>query len=84
MRYTKHALNNILRSLLTLSCTENLLPYSNETRYLEHPNGKVAQASHSLFVAFMSTGKESEKNDRVSLKEQLVFHYVQRSLLVFD
>lgn len=51
---------------------------------MEHPNGKVAQASHSLFTAFMSMGKESEKNDRVSLKEQLVFHYIQRSLLVFD
>ncbi|XP_019446733.1 PREDICTED: uncharacterized protein LOC109350062 isoform X1 [Lupinus angustifolius] len=49
--------------------------------YLEHPDGKVAQASHSLFVAFMSLGKESEKNDRVSLKEQLVFHYIQTSLL---
>ncbi|OIV99028.1 hypothetical protein TanjilG_32287 [Lupinus angustifolius] len=49
--------------------------------YLEHPDGKVAQASHSLFVAFMSMGKESEKNDRVSLKEQLVFHYIQTSLL---
>ncbi|KAE9620811.1 putative armadillo-like helical protein [Lupinus albus] len=49
--------------------------------YLEHPDGKVAQASHSLFVAFMSMGKESKKTDRVSLKEQLVFHYIQTSLL---
>ncbi|XP_061337392.1 uncharacterized protein LOC133284405 isoform X2 [Gastrolobium bilobum] len=49
--------------------------------YMEHLNGKVARASHSVFVAFMSMGKESEKNDKVSLKEQLVFHYIQRSLL---
>ncbi|KAL4337352.1 hypothetical protein HN51_047395 [Arachis hypogaea] len=49
--------------------------------YLEHPNGKVAQASHSLFAAFMSMGKESEENDIASFKEQLVFHYIQRSLL---
>ncbi|MED6112037.1 hypothetical protein PIB30_058015 [Stylosanthes scabra] len=51
--------------------------------YLEHPNGKVAQASHSLFAAFMTMGKESEENDTASLKEQLVFHYIQRSLLGF-
>ncbi|XP_057453875.1 uncharacterized protein LOC130745567 isoform X2 [Lotus japonicus] len=60
---------------------ENLLPYLNETRYMEHPNGKVAGASHSVFSAFMTLGKESEIKDRVSLKEQLVFHYIQRSLL---
>ncbi|KAI4317341.1 hypothetical protein L6164_025215 [Bauhinia variegata] len=51
--------------------------------YMEHPNGKVVRASHSLFVAFISFGKESDKNDRVSLKEQLVFYYIQRSLLGF-
>lgn len=49
--------------------------------YMEHPNGKVAGASHSVFSAFMTLGKESEIKDRVSLKEQLVFHYIQRSLL---
>ncbi|KAL5066197.1 hypothetical protein RYX36_027934 [Vicia faba] len=48
--------------------------------YMEHPNGKVARASHSVFTAFMSMGKESEKNDGVSLKEKLVFHYIQLSL----
>lgn len=51
---------------------------------MEHPNGKVARASHSMFTAFMTMGKESEKNDRVSLKEKLVFHYIKVSLLVFD
>ncbi|KAG5033539.1 hypothetical protein JHK85_017521 [Glycine max] len=40
-----------------------------------------ARASHSVFMAFMTMGKDSEKNDEVSLKEQLVFHYMQRSLL---
>ncbi|TKY49906.1 hypothetical protein E2542_SST27355 [Spatholobus suberectus] len=49
--------------------------------YMEHPNGKVARASHSVFMAFMTMGKDSEKNDKDSLKEQLVFHYMQRSLL---
>ncbi|KAK7322356.1 hypothetical protein VNO77_25735 [Canavalia gladiata] len=49
--------------------------------YIDHPNGKVARASHSVFMSFMTMGKESEKNDGVSLKEQLVFHYIQRSLL---
>ncbi|WJX36540.1 hypothetical protein P8452_24405 [Trifolium repens] len=48
--------------------------------YMEHPNGKVARASHSVFTSFMSTGKEPEKVDRVSLKEKLVFHYIQVSL----
>ncbi|KAJ4849631.1 hypothetical protein Tsubulata_017740 [Turnera subulata] len=46
--------------------------------YMGHPNGKVARASHSLFVAFVSSGKESE--ERASLKEQLAFYYIQRSL----
>ena len=49
---------------------------------MEHPNGKVARASHSVFTAFISMGKESEKMDRVSLKEKLVFHYIQVSLSV--
>ncbi|RHN60763.1 hypothetical protein MtrunA17_Chr4g0029351 [Medicago truncatula] len=31
--------------------------------YMEHPNGKVARASHSVFTAFISMGKESEKID---------------------
>lgn len=50
---------------------------------MEHPNGKVARDSHSVFTAFMSTGKEPEKNDTFSLKEKLVFHYIQISLSVF-
>ncbi|KAL6985453.1 hypothetical protein U1Q18_018828 [Sarracenia purpurea var. burkii] len=45
-----------------------------------HPIGKVAQASHSTFVAFVSSGKDSDENERVLLKEQLVFYYIQRSL----
>ncbi|CAJ1958509.1 unnamed protein product [Sphenostylis stenocarpa] len=49
--------------------------------YMEHPNDKVALASHSVFMTFMTMGKDSEKNDKASLKEQLVFHYMQRSLL---
>jgi hypothetical protein len=49
---------------------------------MEHPNGKIARASHSVFTAFMSMGKEPEKVDRVSLKEKLVFHYIQVSLSV--
>jgi len=53
---------------------------------MEHPNDKVARASHSVFMTFMTMGRDSEKNDEAndeaSLKEQLVFHYMQRSLLV--
>lgn len=45
-----------------------------------HPNGKVARASHSMFVAFISSGKDPNQEERASLKEQLVFYYMQRSL----
>lgn len=48
--------------------------------YMRHPNQKVARASHSVFVAFVSSGKDSEQDDRMALKEQLVFYYIQRSL----
>lgn len=47
---------------------------------MQHPNEKVARASHSVFVAFISSGKDSEHDDRLALKEQLVFYYIQRSL----
>lgn len=48
--------------------------------YMGHPNGKVARASHSLFMAFVSSAKDSDDEERLSLKEQLVFFYMQRSL----
>lgn len=48
--------------------------------YMGHPNGKVARASHSMFAAFISSGKDPDQDERVSLKEQLVFYYMQRSL----
>ncbi|KAI3756997.1 hypothetical protein L6452_04530 [Arctium lappa] len=47
--------------------------------YMGHPNGKVTRASHSTFVAFISSGKDVD-DERVSLKEQLVYYYMQRSL----
>lgn len=48
--------------------------------YMGHPNGKIARASHSVFVAFMASGKDSNMDDRELLKEQLVFYYMQRAL----
>ncbi|CAN1152367.1 hypothetical protein LINPERHAP2_LOCUS18710 [Linum perenne] len=48
--------------------------------YMEHPNGKIARASHSMFVAFISLGKESDGDETASLKEQLAFYYVEKSL----
>ncbi|XP_060207197.1 uncharacterized protein LOC132635015 [Lycium barbarum] len=48
--------------------------------YMGHPTGKVAKASHSVFVAFMSSEKDADPDERVTLKEQLVFYYVKRSL----
>ncbi|KAI3453620.1 hypothetical protein Pfo_010283 [Paulownia fortunei] len=48
--------------------------------YMGHPNGKVARYTHSVFVAFVSSGKDPSQDERVLLKEQLVFYYLQRSL----
>lgn len=48
-----------------------------------HPTRKVARASHSVFVAFISSGKDPNHDERVTLKEQLVFYYMRRSLEVF-
>ncbi|KAK6130133.1 hypothetical protein DH2020_036112 [Rehmannia glutinosa] len=48
--------------------------------YMAHPNGKVARYTHSVFVAFISSGKDPTDDERVLLKEQLVFYYLQRSL----
>ncbi|KAL6008013.1 hypothetical protein ACLOJK_033519 [Asimina triloba] len=43
---------------------------------------KVAQASHLVFAAFTSSRKD-DQDDRVLLKEQLVFYYMQMSLEVW-
>lgn len=48
--------------------------------YMGHPSEKVAQASHTLFVTFISSGKDSNEDEREELKEQLVFYYMKRSL----
>ncbi|KAH7692456.1 Armadillo-type fold-containing protein [Dioscorea alata] len=51
--------------------------------YMQHPNGKVARAAHAVFVAFISSGNDSEQDDRSALKEQLTFYYIQRALEAF-
>ncbi|KAL1216816.1 hypothetical protein V5N11_025307 [Cardamine amara subsp. amara] len=51
--------------------------------YIGHPNKKVARASHTLLVAFLSSTKESEEDERNELKEHLVYYYMQRSLEVY-
>ncbi|GMH29815.1 hypothetical protein Nepgr_031658 [Nepenthes gracilis] len=48
--------------------------------YMGHPNVKVARASHSLFASFLSSGKNYDQDERASLKEQLVYYYMMRSL----
>ncbi|KAL5801967.1 hypothetical protein ACOSQ3_033599 [Xanthoceras sorbifolium] len=48
--------------------------------YMGHPNEKVTRASHSMFVGFISSGKEFDQDNNVSPKEQLVFYYIKRSL----
>ncbi|KAL8150782.1 hypothetical protein V2J09_020590 [Rumex salicifolius] len=50
------------------------------TIYLGHPNAKVSRASHSVFASFISSGKDPVEDERVPLKEQLVFYYIKRSL----
>lgn len=47
-----------------------------------HPNAKVARYTHSVFVAFVTSGQDLNEDERASLKEQLVFYYIQRSLEV--
>ncbi|RAL53390.1 hypothetical protein DM860_007062 [Cuscuta australis] len=51
--------------------------------YMGHPTRKVARAAHSVFVAFISSGEGYDLDDRVTLKEQLVFYYMRRSLEVY-
>ncbi|CAH8258102.1 unnamed protein product [Arabidopsis lyrata] len=51
--------------------------------YIGHPNRKVARASHTLLVAFLSSAKDLEEGERNQLKEHLVFYYMQRSLEVY-
>ncbi|KAJ0255752.1 Obscurin-like protein [Hirschfeldia incana] len=51
--------------------------------YIGHPNRKVSRASHTLFVAFLSSAKEPEEDERNQLKEDLVFYYMERSLEVY-
>ncbi|XP_057784921.1 uncharacterized protein LOC131002434 [Salvia miltiorrhiza] len=48
--------------------------------YMGHPNAKVARCTHSVFVAFVTSGKDLNQDERALLKEQLVFYYIQRSL----
>lgn len=48
--------------------------------YMQHPNEKVARASHSVFISFLSSGKDADEDDRPALKEKLVFYYMQRAL----
>jgi hypothetical protein len=53
-----------------------------QTRYLQHPNEKVTSASHSVMVSFLSSGNDTDQDDRTALKEQLIFYYIKRSLEV--
>ncbi|XP_047325407.1 uncharacterized protein LOC124929161 [Impatiens glandulifera] len=51
--------------------------------YMGHPNKKVARASHSVFAAIVSSGKDSDEDERAILKEQLIFYYMKRSLELY-
>lgn len=48
--------------------------------YMGHPNNKVARASHLVFSSFVTSEKDSSQDERILLKEQLVFYYMKRSL----
>lgn len=48
--------------------------------YLQHSNEKVTRASHSVMVSFLSSGNDTDQDDRMALKEQLAFYYIERSL----
>ncbi|XP_020172221.3 uncharacterized protein [Aegilops tauschii subsp. strangulata] len=48
--------------------------------YIQHSNEKITRAAHSVMVSFLSSGNDSDQDDRVALKEQLAFDYIRRSL----
>ncbi|XP_015688437.2 uncharacterized protein LOC102713243 [Oryza brachyantha] len=48
--------------------------------YIQHSNEKVTRASHSVVVSFLSSGKDTDQDDRMALKEQLAFYYIKRTL----
>lgn len=65
-----------------INCFQLLtIPY-NHLRYMGHPNAKVARYTHTVFVAFMTSGKDLNQSERDLLKEQLVYYYIHRSLEV--
>ncbi|XP_048536994.1 uncharacterized protein LOC125515542 [Triticum urartu] len=48
--------------------------------YIQHSNEKITRAVHSVMVSFLSSGNDTDQDDRVALKEQLAFDYIRRSL----
>nr|BAD07952.1 hypothetical protein [Oryza sativa Japonica Group] len=55
-------------------------PYHKIVRYIQHSNEKVTRASHSVVVSFLSSGNDTDPDDRMALKEQLAFYYIKRTL----
>lgn len=51
-------------------------------RYIQHSNEKITRAVHSVMVSFLSSGNDTDQDDRVALQEQLAFDYIRRSLEV--
>ncbi|KAI4979373.1 hypothetical protein ZWY2020_016126 [Hordeum vulgare] len=48
--------------------------------YIQHSNEKITRAVHSVMVSFLSSGNDTDQDDRVALKEQLAFDYIRGSL----
>ncbi|CAM0947424.1 unnamed protein product [Alopecurus aequalis] len=51
--------------------------------YIQHSNEKVTLAAHSVMVSFLSSGTDTDQDNREALKEQLSFDYVGKSLEVY-
>uniref|UniRef100_A0A0E0JUW6 Uncharacterized protein n=1 Tax=Oryza punctata TaxID=4537 RepID=A0A0E0JUW6_ORYPU len=51
-----------------------------QDQYIQHSNEKVTRASHSVVVSFLSSGNDTDPDDRMALKEQLAFYYIKRTL----
>jgi hypothetical protein len=47
--------------------------YSIQMRKLQHSNEKVTSASHSVMVSFLSSGNDTDQDDRAALKSDLSF-----------
>uniref|UniRef100_A0A0D9VBK5 Uncharacterized protein n=1 Tax=Leersia perrieri TaxID=77586 RepID=A0A0D9VBK5_9ORYZ len=73
--------SRILFYLRVIPTCIGLIPaHMIQDKYIQHLNEKVTRASHSVVVSFLSSGNDTDQDDRMALKEQLAFYYIKRTL----